>query len=1116
MAESTFNELCETLNRPALLAPSGTICALGGHPLDIVGETEIRVSDAGPITVMVTRFLPHEMLLGSDAIERGKGILDYEHETMTWYGKTYPLVRYCDGALDVGAVSVYQSTGHACIDAVLKKYCDVFSDCNPTLGHCDLQECTIDTGDSRPIRQRPYRTPLAKRKLIDELVDEMLEKGVITPIASPWSSPVTLAPKPDGSQRFCIDYRRLNHVTQKDRYPSVLIQDIFDQMSGSTIYTTIDLQSGFWQIPVAEKDIPKTAFACHRGQFAFLRMAFGLCNAPAIFQRTMDQVLQGLIGTCCFVYIDDIVIYSKTPQEHSHHLSQVLDRLGTAGLRAKTKKCHFARSEVPLLGYIVSKDGIRPNPDKTSAIAQMQPPTSVSEVRRFLGMCGYYRQALDNYAQVSEPLTELTRKFTRWKWKMKHESAFRTLQQMLLSDNVLAYPRVDQPYKLYTDASASCVGGILTQEDEKGMERVIQYVSHQLNTQEQKWATIEREAYAIVYCLKKLRPYLWGADFDILTDHKPLRALFLGEVANTRVQRWAVLIADFGAPIKYREGKHNIRADFMSRLPPPEIDVVDTTAFVEPQTDTVTWTLPLRFDDIDKSELSRNQESEFSDFWRQAADADDEEYQVQDGILFSCRRPGMKQAIYPRVLLPKRWREGVVKRCHEQTGHSGQWRTLCAVREAYVWPSMAKTVKDYVQACGVCQVHKANPQTAPYTRMPDPCYPFQIVSMDLCGPFTRSERGHCYLLNLVDHLSGWADSYPIGNKRGETIADILLRDYFPQRGPPEILISDNGTEFVNSSVQALCRACDVEHRTTTPYRPQSNAKVERFHRTLKGILSRLMSITNSNWEKQLGPALMAYRTTVSRATGYTPFQAVYGRQMRVPLTEALRTTIPNQSGLDDRVATLARVWHGAREALRQERSINEAQQRKKRLCGELQVGDLVIVLIPGMTRSFQPRWDARWQIMRVRHPVYWIRHLPSGREKVLHRDKLRWVPPDVDWQSTASEEVKETNDCQLALVPLESEPEPMETDDSLLEQLDVDQPVTTSIVLPSAIGSDASGSGGLPPVLPQETPTPPTDTSQPRYPVRKRRPPQYLAWEDWSSKRGRLAALDYYCYYYPQ
>ena len=280
-----------------------------------------------------------------------------------------------------------------------------------------------------------------------------------------------------------------------------------------------------------------------------------------------------------------------------------------------------------------------------------------------------------------------------------------------------------------------------------------------------------------------------------------------------------------------------------------------------------------------------------------------------------------------------------------------------------------------------------------------PCiYPHQIVSMDLTGPFARSAKGHTYLLTLIDHLTGWADAYPLASKKGEAIADVLHADYLPRYGAPEIIITDNGLEFCNSAVASLLKVSDVKHRTTTPYHPQSNAKVEWWHRTLKGIIERLMATSASGWEKQLGPALTAYRNTVSATTGYTPFQALYGRQARIPTARALRQGHESADVYaDDRMASLARTWQQARDGLRRECETNEDLQRRKRLGKSLEVGDSVIVLIPGMCTTFKPRWDARWQVIRARHPVYWIRHLPTGREKVLHRDKLRWVPADIDW-----------------------------------------------------------------------------------------------------------------------
>ena len=371
---------------------------------------------------------------------------------------------------------------------------------------CNLQPIEVVT-EGEPICQRAYRTPLLKRQAISKAVDEMLAQGIIQPSCSPWASPVILVPKPDGSIRFCVDYRKLNQITRKDRYPQVA--DVHDGMQGSSIFSTIDLKSGFHQIQVNPSDCEKTAFICHRGLFEFVRMPFGLANGPSHFQRVMDFAFRDLLGVCVMVYIDDIVIYSKNLEEHISHLETVFSKLAEYGLQVKPEKCKFAMSEIKLLGFALDQNGIRANPEKTAAISNMPPPKTVKQVRSFLGMAGYYRQCIPSYTKLAQPLTELTKKRQRFRWSEQCQTAFDSLKTALVSDTIVRYPRIDLLYKLYTDASDLCVGAILCQTHENGVEYVVQYVSHQLSVTQRRWATIEKEAYAVVYALQKLRPYLY-------------------------------------------------------------------------------------------------------------------------------------------------------------------------------------------------------------------------------------------------------------------------------------------------------------------------------------------------------------------------------------------------------------------------------------------------------------------------------------------------------------------------------------------------------------------------------------------------------------------------------
>jgi hypothetical protein len=302
------------------------------------------------------------------------------------------------------------------------------------------------------------------------------------------------------------------------------------------VFSTLDLKSGYWQIPLAEEDKEKTAFCCHLGLYEFERMPFGLCNAPSIFQRTMYTVLQGLIGRICFVYVDDIVVYSSDIASHSNHLSQVLERIAVAGLKLKASKCSIGQARVNLLGYVVSEYGISPSPSKVEVIRNMTPPTSKKELQGFLGSVNYYRQCIPGLAHIADPLYQLTKNHVPYTWTDEHQASFERLRASLISDAVMAYPDVNRPYKLYTDALNYAIGAILTQEDAAGLDRPVHFISKALSTQQRRWATIEKEAWAVIYALNKLRPYLWGAQFIVYTDHKPLLSLFKQEIRNCKLQ----------------------------------------------------------------------------------------------------------------------------------------------------------------------------------------------------------------------------------------------------------------------------------------------------------------------------------------------------------------------------------------------------------------------------------------------------------------------------------------------------------------------------------------------------------------------------------------------------
>lgn len=391
------------------------------------------------------------------------------------------------------------------IQALLAEYGNIFSRSERVAGKCTLIKHCINTGDSPPLRQRAYRTSPEKREEIDRQVAALLADGVIEESCSPWASPVVLVKKKNGDWRFCIDYRRLNSVTVKDCHPLPRVDDTLDALSGSCWFSTLDFSNGYWQIEVAEEDRPKTAFTTGRGLYQWRSMPMGLTNSPATFQRMMELVLRGLPWQVCMVYLDDVLIFSPTFDDHMVSLREVFSRIQAAGLKLNPKKCHLVRDHVVFLGHVVSPHGLQPDPRNTDKVRSWPRPQSPSEVRAFLGLCSYYRRFVKNFARCAAPLNHLTCKDVPFEWTSDCDAAFSYLKAVLSSDPVVTMPDYTLPFKVYTDASMEAVGAVLAQ-DKDGLERVVVYASQSLTNTQKRWSTFDRELWAVVWAVRQFRP----------------------------------------------------------------------------------------------------------------------------------------------------------------------------------------------------------------------------------------------------------------------------------------------------------------------------------------------------------------------------------------------------------------------------------------------------------------------------------------------------------------------------------------------------------------------------------------------------------------------------------
>ena len=451
---------------------------------------------------------------------------------------------------------------------ILIKYESVFSKNDEDMGKTKVVEHRISTGDVLPVKQYPYRVPLAKREIAEKEIQKMADRGIIEPSNSPWCSPVVLvAKKSSNDVRFCCDFRKLNSVTLKDYQNLPRIDDTLDALSGSKYYSTIDLKSGYWQVDLNKEDRPKTAFAIQGGPlWQFTQMCFGLQGASFTFIKLMDEVLRGLTFKICLVYIDDIIVFSRTFEEHMTNLELVLERLKEANLKASVKKCHFMKEKVKFLGHIVSEAGVEPDPEKVEMVKNWPVPKTVKEVRGFIGLASYYRKHCMGFAQIAKPLHDLTSKNAKFVWTEKCQKAFEKLRDLLISSPILSYPRTEGEFILDADACNDAAGAVLSQIQD-GQERVLAYYSKCFSKAELSYCVTRKELLAILSAIKNFHHYLYGVPFKVRSDHGSLRFLMNFKNPQGQMARWLEFLSTYDFTIEYRMGRIHNNADALSRRP---------------------------------------------------------------------------------------------------------------------------------------------------------------------------------------------------------------------------------------------------------------------------------------------------------------------------------------------------------------------------------------------------------------------------------------------------------------------------------------------------------------------------------------------------------------------
>ncbi|UYV77192.1 K02A2.6-like [Cordylochernes scorpioides] len=824
----------------------------------------------------------------------------------------------------------------------------------------------IDTSDYPPVRQRPYRVSPAERRVIQSEVEKMMETKIIRPSSSPWASPVILVRKKDGSLRFCVDYRRLNKITKKDVYSLPRIDDALDTLSGSRYFSTMDMRSGYWQIEVDDKDREKTAFITPDGLYEFNVMPFGLCNAPATFERMIDNVLRGLKWDMCLCYLDDIVVYGSTFKEH-------LTRL---------YKCHFASRQITILGHVVNEFGTQPDPEKVKAIVHFPKPRNFSETRSFLGLSSYYRRFIKSYANKSRPLNSLLKKDEKFIWGEEQDESFRILKQELGSSPVLGHFIEGAETHVHTDASGYGLGAVLVQI-QNDAERPIAYASRTLTKAEKNYSTTEKECLAVVWALGKFRPYLYGRPFTVVTDHHSLCWLVGLKDPSGRLARWALKLQEYDINIVYKSGRKHKDADCLSRSP------LADTAEIEGHITSI--------QDIAEEQ---SKDPHLVGIREKLANENLKGYQMIGGVLYKKNYdPEGKPWL---LVVPKQMRHKILKDVHDtpMAGHLGFAKTYGRVRKRFYWPGLYRTVSQYIAHCKECQRRKGVPQKPPGLLVPIPptTSPFQKIGIDYLGRFPISHTGNRWIIVATDYLTRFAITKAAATAEATELATFLIEDVILKHGAPREIITDRGRNFMSQTIREINNLNGTIHRFTTAYHPQTNGLTERLNKTLTDMISMYVDLDQKNWDNILPYVTFAYNTARQETTGYSPFFLVHGREVETPLDSIL----PYQPAgtAEDYVCHLVTNAEDARMLARlnilQAQSKDKERYDKKHQEVTYKEGDLVWVFTPvrtvGLSEKLLKRYFGPYRVIRKISSVnYQVEGVTNTRRRRKTQDIVHVV-----------------------------------------------------------------------------------------------------------------------------